>query len=172
MNVFVIGPHRCGTSAVARMINLCGFYIGEPEELLPPTTDNETGYWEARWLVDFNDDLLFLFGSDWCTADRIAPHTLPAPMLQRLWRRAASWCASMEQHGNWVSTDPRLCLTAKFWLQVRQGALVVLCICHPREAVASMMHRTPCPFTSAAAALAAWRRYVLGAMVDTAGQPR
>ena len=39
MNIFVLGPHRSGTSLIARLVNLCGFTIGDPDELLPPSED-------------------------------------------------------------------------------------------------------------------------------------
>jgi len=37
MNVFVVGPPQSGASAVARMVNLCGFNIGESVGLHSPS---------------------------------------------------------------------------------------------------------------------------------------
>jgi len=172
MNIFVIGPFGSGTSSVAQLMHCCGFYIGEPHELLPPQPEHFLGHWEARWLIDFNDDLLLLCGADWRSTARLDVDTLPASLRERLHQRAAIWATRMAQHGHWVCTDPRLCLTAGFWLRVLPEALVVLCLRHPREAVAAMMQRQPCPFLSPEEALAAWRRSFLGAVVDTAGRPR
>ena len=172
MNIFVIGPYDSGTSSVAQMVNGCGFYIGAPQELLPPRPEHSSGCWEARWLVDFNDDLLLLFGADWRSATHIAVDTLPASLRERLHQRAATWATRMAQHGHWGCNDPRLCLTAGFWLQVLPEALIVFCLRHPRDVVASMMQRQPCPFPSPVEALAAWRRSFLGAVMDTVGRPR
>ena len=172
MNIFVIGPYGSGTSFAAQLVHGCGFYIGEPQELLPATSEHPLGTLEARWLVDFNDDLLLLFGADWHSAARLDVDTLPAFLREQLHQRAATWAARMAQHGHWVCTDPRLCLTARFWLRVLPEALIVLCLRHPRDVVAATLQRQPCPFATPEAALAAWRRSFLGAVLGTAGKPR
>ena len=172
MNIFVIGPSCSGTSSAAQMVRGCGFYIGEPHELLPTTAEHPLEALEARWLVDFNDDLLLLFGVDWHSAARLDVDTLPTFLREQLSQRAATWAAHMAQHGHWVCIDPRLCLTARFWLQVLPEALVVLCLRHPRDVVAAALQRRPCPFAHPEAALAAWRRSFLGAVLDTASTRR
>ena len=172
MNIFVIGPYCSGTSSAVQLVHGCGFYIGEPHELLPTTAENPLETLEARWLVDFNDDLLLLFGVDWHSAARLDVDTLPTLLREQLSQRAATWAARMAQHGHWVCTDPRLCLTARFWLQILPQALVVLCLRHPRDVVAAALQHQPCPFAHPEAALAAWRRSFLGAVLDTASTPR
>ena len=171
MNIFVIGPYCSGTSSAAQLVRGCGFYIGAPHELLPATSENPSGTVEARWLVDFNDDLLFLFGTAWHSAARLDVDTLPALLREQLHQRAATWAARMAQHGYWACTDPRLCLTARFWLQVLPAALIVLCLRHPRDVVAAMLQRQPYSFVNPEAALAVWRRSFLGAVLDTAIGP-
>jgi hypothetical protein len=172
MNIFVIGPYGSGTSTAAQMVHSCGFYIGAPHELLPATSENPVETLEARWLVDFNDDLLLLFGTAWHAATRLDVDTLPAFLREPLHQRAATWAGRMAQHGHWVCTDPRLCLTARFWLQVLPEALIVLCLRHPRDVVTAALQRQPCPFAHPEAALVAWRRSFLGAVLDTASTPR
>jgi O-antigen biosynthesis protein len=172
MNIFVIGPYGSGTSAAAQMVHRCGFYIGEPQELLPATSENPVETLEAHWFVDFNDDLLLLFGTDWHSAARLDVDTLPTLLCEQLSQRAATWAARMAQHGHWVCADSRLCLTARFWLQVLPEALIVLCLRHPRDVVATALQHQPCPFAHPEAALAAWRRSFLGAVLDTASTPR
>ena len=133
MHIFVIGPYGSGTSSVARLVHGCGFYIGEPQDLLATTSENPLGTLEAHWLVDFNDDLLLLFGTDWRSAARLDVDTLPASLHERMQQRAATWVARMAQQGHWVGTDPRLCCTAGFWLRVLPEALIVLCLRHPGD---------------------------------------
>ena len=58
MNIFVIGPYCSGTSSAAQLVRGCGFYIGEPQELFTATSEDSLETLEARWFVDFNDDLL------------------------------------------------------------------------------------------------------------------
>jgi GT2 family glycosyltransferase len=172
MHIFVIGPYGSGTSSAARLVHGCGFYIGAPHELLSATSEDPLGTLEASWLVDFNDEILFLFGASWHSAARLDIDTLPASLREQLHQRAATWAARMAQHGHWACTDSRLCLTARFWLQVLPDVLVVLCLRHPREAVAAALQHQPCPFADPQAALAAWRRSFLGAVLDTASTPR
>ena len=139
---------------------------------MPPEPENALEDRETPGLGELNDDLLGLFGADWRSAARLDVDTLPASLHERLHQRAATWTARMAQHGHWVGTDPRLCYTAGFWLQVLPEALVVLCLRHPGAAVAAMMQRQPCPFPDPESALAAWRRSFYGAAVDTTGRPR
>ena len=43
--ILLTGMHRCGTSALARLLNLCGAEI--PGALLPASAHNPRGYWET-----------------------------------------------------------------------------------------------------------------------------
>ena len=62
--VYVLGMHRSGTSATARLIHLLGVPINVPEDWLEPAPDNPKGYWESAALVDFNDELMAALGGD------------------------------------------------------------------------------------------------------------
>src|SRR4029453_4356545 len=85
---------------------------------------------------------------------------------------AATWAGRMAQHGHWVCADSRLCLTARFWVQVLPEALIVLGLRPPRGVGAPVRQHQPCPFAHPEAALAAWRRSFLGAVLDTASTRR
>lgn len=66
--VVVLGMHRSGTSALARILNLCGAYL--PERLLPPRQqDNSKGYWEPMSVVQYNQRMLASLGCDWDRPD-------------------------------------------------------------------------------------------------------
>jgi O-antigen biosynthesis protein len=72
MQVMVIlGMHRSGTSAVARVCNLLGADIGRC--LLPAKEDNTAGFWELEEIVKVHDELLASLGLSWHTTE-----TLPA----------------------------------------------------------------------------------------------
>ena len=172
MNIFVIGPHCSGTSSVAQLMHYCGFYNGEPAGQRPSPAEPACGDGAGRWLRHFNDDILWLFGADWRSATHLDVNTLPAWLHEWLQQRAAVWTTGMAQHGHWVGADPRLCLTAGFWLRQLPATLVVLCLRHPQKTLAALMQLQPGPFASSEEALAAWRRSFCGAVVATAGQPR
>lgn len=165
MQLFVLGPHDSATSSVACLLNSCGFYIGEPQRQRSLGSDKTTEHWEKVGLATLNDDLLWFFGAPWYSAAPLDLNTLPAFLYEWLHRRATTWAADMAQHGPWVGYDPCLSLTAGFWLHVLPDTLLVLCVRHPREVVASLMQRQPCPFARPEEALEAWRRAFL-AMVQ------
>ena len=61
--VFVLGMHRSGTSAMARVGNLLGVWLGN--QLLPGARDNEKGYFEDAAIVDIHARLLAQVGLAW-----------------------------------------------------------------------------------------------------------
>ncbi len=68
--VLVLGMHRSGTSAVARLLDGLGLDAGPVEGLIGPTDHNPHGHFEVQALVDFNDRLLAELGGTW-----VAPPT-------------------------------------------------------------------------------------------------
>lgn len=60
----VLGMHRAGTSALARVLNLCGAAL--PENLRPAKLDdNEKGFWEAQEVIEINERTLRQLGGSW-----------------------------------------------------------------------------------------------------------
>ena len=59
--ILVLGMHRSGTSALARILNLLGCELGP--NLLPAAADNEAGFWEHRDVVLLDDEVLARVGS-------------------------------------------------------------------------------------------------------------
>ena len=54
---FILGMHRSGTSALARVINLCGVDLGN--KLMPPAENsNKKGFWEHFDINTANEKLL------------------------------------------------------------------------------------------------------------------
>ena len=54
--ILVLGMHRSGTSALARVISLLGAAL--PKNLMPPLpNDNEVGFWEPRDLWTLHDQM-------------------------------------------------------------------------------------------------------------------
>jgi hypothetical protein len=61
--IMVLGMGRSGTSAIAKVLELCGGHL--PEVLMHPNAANPTGYWEPEVAVAINDAFLFSNGSSW-----------------------------------------------------------------------------------------------------------
>src|SRR6266516_961451 len=67
--ILVVGSHRSGTSALARVLNLIGCDL--PKHVMPPlVASNELGFWEPEWVVRAHEDFLAKIGSSW---DDVAP---------------------------------------------------------------------------------------------------
>lgn len=59
----VVGMHRSGTSAIARILNLLGADL--PNNLIPASEHNAAGHWESYDLVTMHDEMLHAAGTNW-----------------------------------------------------------------------------------------------------------
>lgn len=167
--ILVLGMHRSGTSAVARVVNLLG--AAGPANLMRPAIDNPTGFWESTVVAGANELILTTAGADsynCLTFDAIAIGGAPlvtvlTPILQSEFGEADCF----------VLKDPRLCLTLSLWLptfeslRVRLSALLVLR--NPVEVVHSLYRREA---FAADKSMLLWLRYMLDAERQTRGLAR
>jgi len=66
--------HRAGTSALARVLNLCGAAL--PENLRPAKLgDNEKGFWEPEEIIELNERTLLKLGGSWDRVSFSLPQT-------------------------------------------------------------------------------------------------
>jgi glycosyltransferase involved in cell wall biosynthesis len=126
---------------VARMLNLCGLYLGPESDLLPPSPDNPEGFWEHRHFVQVNDEILARLGGAWDV-----PPPLPAGWetqadMSALRAEAAALIAQFDGHPVWGWKDPRNALTLAFWKSLLPNLKVVLCLRNPVEVVQSLHKR-------------------------------
>lgn len=169
LGVVVLGMHRSGTSAAARLVNLMGFSLGPEKELLPPQPDNPAGFWENESLVALNDEILLTLDGDWSGPPDLDNGWEERPELDALRSRASEVVASVLSAERWVWKDPRACLTLPFWLPVLDREVaIVLVRRHPLEVAESLRTRHDFPV---ALGLALWERYVRSALSATAGRP-
>ncbi len=61
--IFIVGMHRSGTSALTRVLSLCGAAL--PATLMAPNSGNPTGYWEPHDAAELNDRFLRARASSW-----------------------------------------------------------------------------------------------------------
>ena len=69
--LLVVGMHRSGTSALTRVINLHGAFLGR--ELLPPAPENESGFWENRAIFALHERWLAELGRSWYDSRPLPP---------------------------------------------------------------------------------------------------
>jgi hypothetical protein len=171
--LFVLGVPRSGTSALTRVLSLCGATL--PAGLAGADRNNPRGYWEPRASLHLNDTILRRHGSAVfdtslrlqeeggfdaedkaaCIAD-IRPFlsTLPAAPLV-------------------VIKDPRITLLSGVWFEAARLAgfdiAVVIAVRHPQEAIAS---GTKAFLASPELTSAIGLKFNLLAERDTRGLPR
>lgn len=170
-SIFVLGMHRSGTSAVARLLGLMGAELGHDNELLPAhPIDNPTGYWERAELVEINDALLATTGHDWDHLSGFDPFTLDTESTQAATERIRNLTARLDACGKpWLLKDPRLCLLLPQWLARTRNPACVVVVRDPREIAASMTTGGRGTFTSGFV-LALWEKYLRTLLTAIAGR--
>jgi O-antigen biosynthesis protein len=159
--ILVLGMHRSGTSAVARLIAADGAYAGADEELLPADPrDNPQGYWERNDLMLEHDRFLREAGYAW---DRVAgfdARRIDADARRTLETHLRDIVAPLQSHGTpWLIKDPRLCLLLPFWLPLVGDAACIVVVRDPREIAASLRDTHRGVFTSVFPLLL-WEKYM------------
>lgn len=126
----IVGMHRSGTSALARMLSLLG--AGLPRNLNPAGPGNETGHWEPEAAVRLNDAILELAGTSVNDVHGPDGEWLQQPAALAFVDRLAALIA--DEYGDellLVLKDPRIALLFPLWraalarLDIRCAALVI-----------------------------------------------
>lgn len=115
--VVVLGMHRSGTSAITRILATMGVALGD--NLMPPTKDNEKGYFEDLDIYSLNSEMLKSLGMDWHTVQMpdsgMQERLLDSPFFQRASNLLAAKVARCSVLG---IKDPRFSLLLPFWSKV------------------------------------------------------
>ena len=168
MPVCITGMHRSGTSLIANLLGRCHLYLGEEDELLPPSPDNSDGYWENRRFVSLNEEILFTMGHAWDSPSSTAREGWPyEERFNSLRVRAEILVGEFANREPWGWKDPRTSLTLPFW-QSLDGILmpfwlgrgqklkIVVCLRDPMEVFQSLQDRH---FTPNLSGLNLWLTY-------------
>ena len=112
--IVVLGMHRSGTSALARVVNLLGAAL--PSALLPPAPGNEKGHWEPAKVAALHDEILASVGSQWHAPTGPAEIWFLSPQANAYVARIKE--AILSEYGEaplFVVKDPRLSLLFPLW---------------------------------------------------------
>ncbi|MGB8843324.1 MAG: hypothetical protein WCC64_19890 [Aliidongia sp.] len=143
--ILVLGMHRSGTSALTRILSLCGASL--PRHLIEPAMqNNEAGFWEPGEIVALHDEILAAAGSSWHDPRRFPAawfdSAAAAPFEDRLARLIEAEFGAAPLI---VMKDPRLCRMLPLWRRVlarlKIEPLAVIAIRHPQEVAASLQKR-------------------------------
>src|SRR5215207_3192202 len=170
--LLVLGMHRSGTSALARMLSLLGAAL--PEHVLGAQRGNETGHWEPERLVNLHAEMLAEVGSRWDDWRRFEPTALGPERLSHY--RSAIGRLIAEEYGDaplFVLKDPRLCRFVPLYEEIlgRMGIAprFVLAYRNPVSVLDSLAARDD---MAASYASLVWLRHVLESEEATRGKAR
>ncbi|HVS02570.1 MAG TPA: hypothetical protein VMT16_07355 [Thermoanaerobaculia bacterium] len=170
MQLLVLGMHRSGTSATARVLNLMGAYVGAEGSLVGPTEENLKGFWERSDVRLLDDEMLAAAGGSWWRppppgfADDLRPSR-----RRRLEMRAREIVHRLEPFRPWAIKDPRLSLVLPLWRPALELPVALIVYRHPLEVARSLERRDELPI---AAGIALWEIYNLSALAASATLPR
>ncbi len=173
MQVIVLGMHRSGTSLTTNLLHLLGFHVGDAEELIghdphDPNPENPKGFWERHDVVEINDRILQHFDcrwhelSHWPFDGLSYDADLPADITDAM----QTVIDRLNRHPHCVIKDPRLCLTAHWWLERMDNPFIVTTYRDPLEIALSLHTRNQ---ISIVEALALWEIYSISMLNIAAG---
>lgn len=173
---FVLGMHRSGSSALARVLNLAGLRISG--QLMAANQDNPSGYWEPQRVVRFNDDLLKHLGRHWADPKPLPPDWVAqceaTPLSSRIVALMHEEAAQASGQGSrMIIKDPRLSRLMPLWKAVlsSQGMeATCLITCRSPIDVHRSLHARD--RVTRDHALELWLAYMLDAEASTRGWAR
>lgn len=170
--LLVLGMHRSGTSALTRVLSLCGAAL--PRHLIPASERNERGYFESQTIWRYHEQLLEEAGTSWHDPSPFPPAWFATPAAEDWVQRMAE--AVRHEFGEspvFVLKDPRLCRLLPFWRRVLDAVgaepRCILPLRHPREVAASLARSEG---IADAHAQLLWLDYLLSAERDSRELPR
>ncbi|MDB5593075.1 MAG: hypothetical protein JWM36_36 [Hyphomicrobiales bacterium] len=157
---------------MTRMVGLMGAAL--PKDPLPPSSDNEEGFWESATLVGIHDQLLEAVDSVWFDPLPLSLRSIPPDLLSDWKERISS--ALVQVYGQadcFVVKDPRLCRLVPLYREILTSmdidVRVVLVSRPPSEVAASLLSRDQ---ISANLAGVLWARHMRDAERETRNLPR
>lgn len=117
--------HRSGTSLVTNLLNTASVFLGEQDDLLPPSFDNRYGFYEHKDFLEINDRVLKKFALYWDSTE--APDFNKSINLKKEKEIANKFLKELPSKHNVVAfKDPRATLTLPFWREIIDGDIKVL----------------------------------------------
>ena len=170
--ILVLGMHRSGTSAVARVINAMG--AAGPKTLLPPDTWNSRGYFESLPLLTAHNELLASAGSSWDDWRQLDSRWMASGAAER--HRQTIKALIIEEFGAErliFIKDPRICRFVPFISSILSemniSPVAFLPVRNPLEVAYSLKRRDEIALPKS---LLLWLRHVLEAEYHSRQMPR
>jgi hypothetical protein len=141
----ILGPYRSGTSALARVLNLCGAFL--PQRVVAARLGiNPKGFWETEAVNDVNARLMQYLGADWNRVGFALPGD--GPLLEEFLLNGRDVLET--EYGDApliLIKDPRICVLAPLWHRVLVDngyrPVYVVCVRNPLEVARSLGNDMP-----------------------------
>ena len=169
MQIIVLGMHRSGTSAVARLLNLMGAYFGGENISTGASAENEKGFWERLDVRALNDSMLHNANCDWDRITELDLDAIPEHFLNAYQRTARDIVLNLDAHRPWFIKEPRLCILLPLWRPALELPFCVHVFRHPLEVAHSLKARNGIPIK---VGLALWEAYNTKAIESSSDLPR
>jgi glycosyltransferase involved in cell wall biosynthesis len=155
--IVVLGPYRSGTSALARVLNLCGAFL--PQRVVAARLGiNPKGFWETEAVNDLNGRLMQYLCADWNRVEFALPNG--GPLLEEFLLNGRDVLESEYADSPLILIkDPRICVLAPLWHRALQEngyrPVYVVCVRNPLEVARSLGNDMP-----TSRGLALWSDYM------------
>ena len=169
MQVFVLGMHRSGTSALARVLNLTGLYFGGENVSNRYNDENPKGFWERRDVRTLNDTILLNANCDWDCVSAFDLRSVSTEAMTAYQSSAADIVFNMDAHRPWFIKEPRLSILFPVWRDVLETPVCVHIHRNPLEVAHSLNARNGIPIN---VGIALWEIYTIRALEASAELPR
>lgn len=138
--LLVTGPGRSGTSAVTGALSQLGIHV--PPPLVDWNRSNTKGFYETRWVVDFQREVLKQAHTYEFDADPRAPKRVAKAVDDETQQRLTDWLKqAVGGHKQLVIKDPRSVWLHPLWTKAAAESGLTLCyltmLRHPTEVVGS-----------------------------------
>lgn len=171
--LFVFGMGRSGSSALTRVLSLCGGAL--PGELVGPTQGNPLGHWEPQDALALNQTFLSQHGSSWFDPTlRLQKEAgLAREQKEAFIEGIKSFLGPLSVHPLLVIKEPRVTALSEFWFeaarQVGMEIKIAIPVRHPAEVIASLASRDG---ATPELASALWLKYNLLGESESRSYPR
>ena len=161
MQIFILGMHRSGTSAVARLLNMMGTYFSPEGFELPAQDENIKGFWERSDIMELNDTILASSNSSWLNPISFNLRKIPTKELNNYSSQISSIILKLDAHRPWMIKDPRMCLLFPLWENHIELPVSIFVYRNPIQIAKSLAKRNQFPVHFG---IALWEFYTISAL--------
>ncbi len=143
--VFVFGMGRSGSSALTRVLSLCGAAL--PADLVGPNDGNPLGHWEPQDALAINEAFLARHWASWFdpTLRLQAEETFTPEESAAFIDRIKTFLLPLSARPLLVIKEPRVTALSRFWFEAARqldlSVRIAIPVRHPAEAAASLAAR-------------------------------